>query len=113
MLPEDDLSETVRPPMRRKRAEKLLDHMRGWKGKVAASWKARATRHQKKLDSGDPKEYAEVYKNLRTLRREGKLSVADRKHLQQSLQFLSEELAIALDKTLPQARGKIVEAARA
>lgn len=112
MLREDDLEDTIRPPIREQRARRLLDHLKTWQGEVSSSsWKVRANAHQKKLDEGDPKGIAEVYKNLTTQQREGKLSAADRKHMEKSLRFLTEVLAIALDKPLPQAQSKIVEAA--
>lgn len=112
MLREEDLEDTICPPIREQRARKLLKHLKTWQGEVSSSWKARADAHQKKMDEGDPQGIAEVYKSLATQERNGKLSAADRKHMQKSLRFLTEVLAIALDKTLPQAQGKIEEAAK-
>ncbi len=112
MLREDDLAETICPPIRERRAHRLLDHLTTWQGEVSSSWKTRANAHQKKLDEGDPKGIAEVYKSLTAQERQGKLSAADREHLKKSQRFLSEVLAIALDMSPSQASGKIAEAVK-
>lgn len=98
MLDEGSLESTVRPPIGPSRARKLLDYMKAWKGNVSNQWKTRANRHQAMMDEGAPRAYAEVYKNLRVREQSDTLSAADRKHLQRCSDFLSEELANALDK---------------
>lgn len=112
ILREHDLEDTIHPPIRETRALKLLAHLKSWQGSVSSSWKVRANAHQKKLDEGDPKGIAEVYKSLITQEQKGKLSAADRNHMEKSLRFLTEMLAIALDQPVSQARGKIEEAAK-
>lgn len=112
MLREDQLEGTVRPPIAATKAHKVLDHLKTWQGKVSKSWKARANAHEKKLEKGEAEAYAEVYKNLRKQEQNGKLSVADRKHLKMSRRFLAEELANALDKSVPQAKRQMSEAVR-
>jgi RNA polymerase-interacting CarD/CdnL/TRCF family regulator len=51
------------------------------------------------MDDGDPMACAEVYKSLRVLEQDGALSATDRKHLKRCKEYLSEELANALDQT--------------
>jgi RNA polymerase-interacting CarD/CdnL/TRCF family regulator len=111
MLREDDLDDTIRPTIRASRAKKILEHIRGWKGTVSDSWKPRALAHEKKLEQGDPKAYAEVYKTLRQREKQDKLSVADRRHLEQAKQFLAQELAEALDKSIANVSLQMAEAA--
>lgn len=112
MLRENDLEDTICPPIREQRARKLLNHLTTWQGEVSNSWKTRANAHQRKLDEGDPQGIAEVYKSLTARGQKGKLSAADREHLKKSERFLSEVLAIALDMSPSQASGKIAEAVK-
>jgi RNA polymerase-interacting CarD/CdnL/TRCF family regulator len=93
----------VRPPIGASRAEKLLDHMKNWEGDVSNQWKVRAAAHQAKMDEGDPRGYAEVYKSLRLREQDDSLSAADRKHLKRCSETLSEELANALGKSRSEA----------
>ena len=62
------------------------------------------------MQRGDPFGYVEVYKGLSRLEDEGALRATDREHLNQSLEFLVEELAYALGGTREQARKMIAEA---
>jgi RNA polymerase-interacting CarD/CdnL/TRCF family regulator len=110
MLRKQDLAKTIRSPINAKEAKKLLDHLKKWNGKVSSQWKARANAHQETMDRGDPFGYAEVYKGLSKLEEEGTLRASDRAHLNQSLDFLAEELANALGKTPEQARNQIAKA---
>ena len=112
MLRENSLDDTIRTPIGPSRAEKLLDHMKSWEAKVSNSWKARANAHQILMDEGDPTSYAEVYKGLREREQEESLSSADRKHLKQCTEFLSEELANALDQTPGEALDQMTQATR-
>lgn len=109
MLRQKDLDKTVRNPIDANEAKKLLDHLQNWKGKVSGQWKARANANQEAMDRGDPYGYAEVYKGLSILEAEGTLRASDRAHLNQSLEFLAEELANALGKTRDQARRQIAK----
>ena len=110
MLRKQDLDKTIRSPINAKEAKKLLEHLKKWNGKVSTQWKARANAHQETMDRGDPFGYAEVYKGLSKLEEEGTLRASDRAHLNQSLDFLAEELANALGKTPEQARNQIAKA---
>jgi len=109
MLRQKDLDKTVRNPINESEARKLLDHLEAWNGKVSGQWKARASANQEAMDRGDPYDYAEVYKGLSILEAEGTLRASDRAHLNQSLEFLAEELANALGKTREQARNQIAK----
>jgi RNA polymerase-interacting CarD/CdnL/TRCF family regulator len=86
--------------------------MKSWKAKVSNQWKTRANAHQGMMDGGDPRAYAEVYKNLRVREQDGALSAADRKHLKQCEAFLSEELANALGQTDHEALEQMARATR-
>jgi RNA polymerase-interacting CarD/CdnL/TRCF family regulator len=99
MLRENSLDNIIRAPIGPSRAKKLLDHMQDWTAKVSNEWKARANTHQAMMDDGDPMACAEVYKSLRVLEQDGALSATDRKHLKRCKEYLSEELANALDQT--------------
>jgi len=112
MVRENSLDCTVRAPIGPSRAEKLLQHMKDWKGKVSNQWKTRANKHQAMMDDGAPRAYAEVYKNLRVREQEDALSAADRKHLQRCTEFLAEELANALDMPRTEALDQMAEVTR-
>ncbi len=107
MLREQDLTKTVRKPINASEAKQLLDHLEKWNGEVSSEWQARAKANQVAMERGDPFSYAEVYKGLSKLEAEGPLRDTDRAHLNQSLDFLAEELANALGKTPEQARDQI------
>jgi len=107
MLREQDLEQVVRSPINKTEANKLLEHLDNWNGKVGSSWKVRATANQTVLESGDPYGYVDVYKGLSKLEHEGTLRASDRQHLNQSLELLVEELAYAMGDTLEQARKQI------
>lgn len=107
MLRENHLDETCRKPIGAAEAKKLLSHLKTFKAKLSNQWKTRANANQVKMDKGDPSGYAEVYKSLRAREEDGSLSAADRVHLKQSGEFLSEELAIALGQTPKEAMDKI------
>lgn len=109
MLREKDLENTVRKPLSKADAKKLLDHLEGWSGNVRREWKARANANQQAIERGDPFGYADVYKGLSKLEQEGTLRTTDRAHLNRSLDFLAEELANALGKTPEQARDQIAQ----
>ena len=100
MLRKQDLAKTVRKPINASEARQLLDHLEKWNGEVNSEWQARAKANQVAMECGDPFSYAEVYKGLSKLEAEGAtLRPTDREYLNQSLDFLAEELANALGKT--------------
>jgi RNA polymerase-interacting CarD/CdnL/TRCF family regulator len=77
--------------------------MKAWEANPSDQWKVRAIAHQAMMDEGKPRAYAEVYKGLRVREQQDSLSAADRKHLKQCEEFLSEELANALGKSRDEA----------
>jgi len=107
LLRQQDLAKTVRYPIDSSEAKKLLDHLKKWQGKVSTQWKARANAHQEAMERGNPFDYADIYMGLSKLEAEGSLRASDRAHLNQSLNFLTEELANALGKTPEQVRNQI------
>lgn len=107
MLRKEDLVGTVRDPMDAGQAKKLLAYLKSWKGKVSSQWKVRANAHQQTMEKGDPFGYAEVYMGLTKLEEAGKLRAADRTHYNQSVHFLTEELANALGQSEDEARAQI------
>jgi len=98
MVRESELADVIRKPIEKSEAQKVLAHISTWNGSTSEEWKARANAQQRKLDKGDPFALAEVYKTMVVRKEAGTLSGADRKHLSQSEQCLSEELAAALKK---------------
>jgi len=107
MLREQDLERIVRMPISKQEANKLLEHLDNWNGKVGSSRKIRATANQSVLESGDPFGYVDVYKGLSKLEHEGTLRASDRQHLNQSLELLVEELAYAMGETREKTRKQI------
>lgn len=101
----------MRAPINKTEANKLLEHIKNWSGKVGNAWKARACTNQSVMERGDPFGYADVYKGLSKLEDEGTLRATDREHLNQSLELLVEELAYALDKSPVHTRAQITKAA--
>lgn len=96
MVRENDLADTIRKPIQKLEAQKVLAHIGEWNGPASESWKVRANAQQQKLDDGDPFALAEVYKTLSMRKKTDSLSGADRRQLIQSELCLSEELAMAL-----------------
>lgn len=103
LIRESDLADSMRKPIARKEARKVLDHIEKWDKKVSEQWKTRASAHQAKLDDGDPFGIAEVYKALALREAADRLSAADRRQLAASEQRLAEELAMAFGHSESQA----------
>ena len=100
LVRERDLEGTIRKPIKKSVAKKVLLHISDWSESVSDQWKIRASAQQKKLDDGDVFAVAEVYKTLSLRQKSDTLSAADRRQLSQSQQCLSEQLAVALDRPL-------------
>ena len=100
MIREEDLEGTVRKPMARATARKVLEHIGKWHEQVSEEWKIRATKLQAKLDDGSPFALAEVYKTLycREAAEDVTVSAADRRQLSLCVARLSEELATAFGR---------------
>lgn len=97
MVRERDLDGTIRKPIEKSEAKKVLLHIGDWTESVSDQWKIRASAQQAKLDDGDAFALAEVYKTLSLRHKADTMSAADRRQLSQSQQCLSEVLAVALD----------------
>ena len=100
MVRESELADLIRKPIEESEAQKVLAHIGEWDGSTSEDWKTRANMQKRKLDNGNPFSLAEVYKAMVVRKEAGTLSGADRNHLSQSEQCLSEELAAALNKPL-------------
>ncbi len=110
MMLEQDLDKTVRRLLSTTKARQVLKELRTWDGELDEHWKSRAEAIQKAMEQGDPFEYARVFKGLSRLAAKSELRPQDREYLNQSLELLTEELALALGKTPRQARELIHEA---
>jgi len=111
MLRKKDLAKAVRNPIGPKQAKDLLQHLESCNIAMSKQWKVRANANQAAMDRGDPLGYVEIYKGLRQLEEQGTLRASDRAHLNRSLDFLTEELANALGKTLDQTRKLVIRSA--
>ena len=111
LVRENDLDSLVRKTIAKQKARKVLAYIGEWKGKVSEQWKTRANSHQAKLDDGDPFALAEVYKALTRRSEDDKLSTADRRHLNQSEQYLAEELSLAFNLSEDRMRQKLAATA--
>ena len=99
LVREQDLGDSVRKPIAKQTATKVLAHIDEWNETVSEQWKTRANALQIKLDNGDPFGLAEVYKTLILRQKADTLSAADRRQLGQAEARLSEELAMAFDES--------------
>ena len=113
MMLERNLEKSVRRLLTAKEARLVLEQITEWKGPVDKEWKSRADANQAAIKRGDPLEYAKVFKGLKKLEAKADLRPQDRAHLNQTMDFLAEEIAFSLDKTQEQARNLISEASRA
>lgn len=111
MVREGDLAGTIRKPIKKSEARKVLLHIGEWQEVVSDQWKVRANAQQAKLDDGDAFGLAEVYKTLSLRLKADCMSAADRRQFSQSKQCLSEQLAVALDRPLGQINLHMEEAA--
>ena len=111
MVRENDLTDTIRKPIEKIEAQKVMAHIGEFHEAVNDSWKVRANTQQRKLEDGDPFALAEVYKTLSQRKKADTLSGADRRQLSQSEQCLSEELAMALDQSMDKVCQQMAKAA--
>jgi RNA polymerase-interacting CarD/CdnL/TRCF family regulator len=111
MVRERDLAGTIRKPIEKSEARKVLAHIGEWNESVSDQWKVRASAQQLKLDGGDAFALAEVYKTLSLRHNADCLSAADRRQLSQSKQCLSEQLAVALDRPMGKVSERMEQAA--
>ena len=99
MVRESELANIIRKPIEKSEAQKVLARIGEWNGSTSEEWKTRANVQQRKLDNGNPFSLAEVYKTMVLRKEAGTLSGADRNQLSKSERCLSEELAVALNKS--------------
>jgi RNA polymerase-interacting CarD/CdnL/TRCF family regulator len=107
---EEELPGQVRKLMPHKQAKEVLALIKAWDGKPSSAWKARSDAHQKAIDSGDPFEYAKVFRELHEMDCKDELRPQDTAHLNKISLLLSEELALSLNKADRQVKKLISEA---
>ena len=100
MVRERDLAGTIRKPIEKSEAQKVLAHIGDWNETVSEQWKVRENAQQEKINNGDAFALAEVYKTLSLRQKADCMSAADRRQLSLSKQSLSEQLAVALERPL-------------
>lgn len=107
----DDLPDAVRLVISANKARQLLKEIRQWSGTPSKQWKARANAHQAAIESGNPFEYAKVFKELHQLGMEETLRSGDRSNFKHTEELLVEELANSLGKTQNKAQELLRQAA--
>jgi len=110
-LQKDRLADEVRTLISANKSRQLLKELQAWSKKPSKQWKARANAHQAAIATGDPFEYAKVYKELSGLDADDALRTGDRQHFKQTEALLVEELASALGKSRRKALAMLHEAA--
>lgn len=109
LVPEDDLDEgTLRDPIDAAHARRILQLLGEDSGEDPGH-RARRRRNSARLQSGEPERLAKVVRSLQSLREasKGGLREADARHLDDALSRLAEELAVALNIDVAQARERI------
>jgi len=75
----------------------------------STTWNRRYREYKDKIDSGDPKQIAEVLRDLYLLKTDKDLSFGERKMLDTAKSLLVKELSIARDQTEEQVEAQFVE----
>lgn len=110
MMPKSDLEKTVRAPISATEAKKVLKHLDEWDEEPSNQWKVRTARNQDRLESGDPFRLSRIYLDLVRFQKDrARLSQADKRQMELSLDLLSEELAIAMGRSQEEVQGMIEE----
>lgn len=75
----------------------------------STTWNRRYREYKDKIDSGDPKQIAEVLRDLYLLKTDKDLSFGERKMLDTAKSLLVKELSIARDQTEDEVEAQFVE----
>lgn len=75
----------------------------------STTWNRRYREYKDKIDSGDPKQIAEVLRDLYLLKSDKDLSFGERKMLDTAKSLLVKELSIARDQTEDEVEAQFVE----
>ena len=98
-MPKNKLDDSVRKPLTPKHAKSILATPTDNLEPLHTSWKVRNRKNQERLSSGDPLELLTVLRGLQALKeKKGSLNNSDRKHLDLSLDLLTEEFSAVLDE---------------
>ncbi len=99
-LPAKKLEETVRKPISSSGATAILETEASSLEPLSPSWKVRNRNNNERLASGDPLQLLTIVRGLQDLKsKKGSLNNSDRKHLNLSLELLTEEFSIALGQS--------------
>lgn len=111
-MPANKLEDSVRKPLSPEHARSVLATPNDNLEPLHSSWKVRNRKIQERLSSGDPLEVLTVFRGLQALKeKKGSLNNSDRKHLDLSLDLLTEEFSAVLDESPERIRGRLEEAA--
>ncbi len=100
----------LRPVMKKKEAEKILDILRAPEVAVDVQpWNRRFRAYTEMLKSGLPAEIAKVLRDMYRLKFDKDLSFGERRLLDQARSLLIQELALAKKVTLASIEGEIQE----
>lgn len=95
MVPVDKCQEAgLRPIISKKEMEEVLKVLGAKSTPMDDNWNRRLRDNSEKLKSGDPKQVAEVIRNLVRIEREKKLSAGEKKLLGTARQILSSEMVL-------------------
>lgn len=104
-FPEEDLelmlklngpTDEVRPVMDREKAEKTLEYLMDWDGKLASNWRKRRRLNKERIQSGEVEQLCHVLKGLAKMSRRRELPRGDQRQYERSMSLLAQELACAL-----------------
>ena len=111
MVPIDKCQEAgLRGIVSQKDMDEVIKVLAGKSTPMDDNWNRRLRDNNEKLKSGDPKQVAEVIRNLVRIEREKKLSAGEKKLLNTALQILSSEMVLVNGITETQADAIINDA---
>ena len=111
MVPIDKCQEAgLRGIVTQKDMDEVIKVLGGKSTPMDDNWNRRLRDNNEKLKSGDPKQVAEVIRNLVRIEREKKLSAGEKKLLNTALQILSSEMVLVNGITETQADAIINDA---
>ena len=111
MVPTDKCEEAgLRPIVKIKEMEEVIKTLGAKSTPMDENWNRRLRDNNAKLKTGDPKQVAEVIRNLTRIEREKKLSAGEKKLLSTARQILSSEMVLVNGVTETQA-DTIIESA--
>lgn len=108
MIPVDKCEDAgLRPIISNSEMNKVIEVLKQKSTPMDENWNRRLRDNNEKLKSGDPKQVAEVIRNLVRVEREKKLSSGEKKLLNTARQILSSEMVLVTGITETQADATI------